>query len=107
MPHAPRRRSPRLTGRGRLALLTAGLLAAVAVAVAVVLLRPDGGERPRELGSLTVPEGRRATQVYALADQALGLKAGTTRQAAKDTRLALPVMFSTVPQRGRWPPGPA
>ena len=87
MPHAPRRRSTRLTGRGRLALLTAGLFAAVAVAAAVVLLRPDDGESPRDLGSLTVPEGRRATQVYALADQAIGLDAGTTRQAAKDTRL--------------------
>ncbi|MGW4899014.1 endolytic transglycosylase MltG [Streptomyces albidoflavus] len=97
MPHAPRRRSPRLTGRGRLALLTAGLLAAVAVA-AVVLLRPDDGETPRDLGSLTVPEGRRATQVYALADQALGLAAGTTRQAAKDTRLALPAAADGNPE---------
>ncbi|NVI29283.1 endolytic transglycosylase MltG [Streptomyces sp. CAI-17] len=98
MPHAPRRRSPRLTGRGRLALLTAGLLAAVAVAAAVVLLRPDDGETPRDLGSLTVPEGRRATQVYALADQALGLAAGTTRQAAKDTRLALPTAADGNPE---------
>ncbi|MFE1128637.1 endolytic transglycosylase MltG [Streptomyces albidoflavus] len=98
MPHAPRRRSPRLTGRGRLALLTAGLLAAVAVAAAVVLLRPDDGETPRDLGSLTVPEGRRATQVYALADQALGLAAGTTRQAAKDTRLALPAAADGNPE---------
>ncbi|MER7781845.1 endolytic transglycosylase MltG [Streptomyces albidoflavus] len=98
MPHAPRRRSPRLTGRGRLALLTAGLLAAVAVAAAVVLLRPDDGETPRDLGSLTVPEGRRATQVYTLADQALGLEAGTTRQAAKDTRLALPAAADGNPE---------
>ncbi|RZF01314.1 endolytic transglycosylase MltG [Streptomyces albidoflavus] len=98
MPHDPRRRSPRLTGRGRLALLTAGLLAAVAVAAAVVLLRPDDGETPRDLGSLTVPEGRRATQVYALADQALGLAAGTTRQAAKDTRLALPAAADGNPE---------
>ncbi|MFD4166352.1 endolytic transglycosylase MltG [Streptomyces albidoflavus] len=98
MPHAPRRRSPRLTGRGRLALLTAGLLAAVAVAAAVVLLRPDDGETPRDLGSLTVPEGRRATQVYTLADQALGLAAGTTRQAAKDTRLALPAAADGNPE---------
>ncbi|MFE1147770.1 endolytic transglycosylase MltG [Streptomyces albidoflavus] len=98
MPHAPHRRSPRLTGRGRLALLTAGLLAAVAVAAAVVLLRPDDGESPRDLGSLTVPEGRRATQVYALADQALGLTEGTTRQAAKDTRLALPAAADGNPE---------
>ncbi|MFH9092402.1 endolytic transglycosylase MltG [Streptomyces albidoflavus] len=97
MPHAPRRRSTRLTGRGRLALLTAGLFAAVAVAGAVVLLRPDG-ESPRDLGSLTVPEGRRATQVYALADQALGLTEGTTRQAAKDTRLALPAAADGNPE---------
>ncbi|MGW9378177.1 endolytic transglycosylase MltG [Streptomyces albidoflavus] len=98
MPHAPHRRSPRLTGRGRLALLTAGLLAAVAVAAAVVLLRPDDGESPRDLGSLTVPEGRRATQVYALADQALGLTEGTTRQAAEDTRLALPAAADGNPE---------
>ncbi|MEU7449199.1 endolytic transglycosylase MltG [Streptomyces diastaticus] len=88
MPHASPRRTPRLTRRGRLALLTAGLLAAAATVVTVLLL-PDE-ESPRGQGSLTVPEGRRATQVYALADQALGLHAGATRQAAKDTRLALP-----------------
>ncbi|MEU3078798.1 endolytic transglycosylase MltG [Streptomyces albidoflavus] len=98
MPHAPRRRSPRLTGRGRLALLAAGLFAAVAVAAVVVLLRPDDGETPRDPGSLTVPEGRRATQVYALADQALGLEAGTTRRAAKDTRLALPAAADGNPE---------
>ncbi|ALM37076.1 aminodeoxychorismate lyase protein YceG like protein [Streptomyces sp. FR-008] len=79
-------------------MLTAGLLAAVAVAAAVVLLRPDDGKTPRDLGSLTVPEGRRAAQVYALADQALGLAAGTTRQAAKDTRLALPAAAGGNPE---------
>ncbi|WP_436739850.1 endolytic transglycosylase MltG [Streptomyces sp. BBFR102] len=91
------RRSPRLTRRGRLALLTAGLLAAVAVAVTVTLLR-SGEETPRSLGSLTVPEGRRATQVYALVDRALGLDAGTTRKAAKDTRLDLPAAADGNPE---------
>lgn len=87
---------------GRLALLTAGLLAAAATVVTVLLL-PDE-ESPRGQGSLTVPEGRRATQVYALADQALGLHAGATRQAAKDTRLALPDAADGNPEGTSSPP---
>lgn len=39
---------------------------------------------------LTVPEGLRATQIYALVDEKLGLAEGSTEKVAKDTDLGLP-----------------
>ncbi|MFE5948019.1 endolytic transglycosylase MltG [Streptomyces sp. NPDC056480] len=88
----PSRRRPRLTRRGRVALLL-GALAAVAVAVAValpLLLTRDepAVEQPR---AFLVPEGRRAGQVYTSVDRALGLPEGTTRKAATASATALPL----------------
>ncbi|GGK08647.1 aminodeoxychorismate lyase [Streptomyces camponoticapitis] len=83
-------RGTRLTRRGRLVLIVTAVLAvAVAVLVPVLLV----GEPPPEKGktvSLLVPEGRRATQVYASVDKVLGVPSGTTAKAATDARLELP-----------------
>ncbi|MFC8827992.1 endolytic transglycosylase MltG [Streptomyces sp. NPDC057137] len=85
-------RRPRLTRRGRLVLIVTAVVVAVAVAVLVPLLRtgesPDGEKK--KTVSLLVPEGRRATQVYASVDKILGVPPGTTAKAATGTRLELP-----------------
>ncbi|MEU7254608.1 endolytic transglycosylase MltG [Streptomyces rimosus] len=80
--HGPR---SRLTRRGRL-LLAVGLCAVLAL-IAVVVTRLLGGPGHPPL---TIPEGRRATQVYAAVDKALGVAPGTTEKAAKSARLKLP-----------------
>ncbi|MFF4170586.1 endolytic transglycosylase MltG [Streptomyces sp. NPDC001744] len=88
LPRPPRR--PRLTRRGRVALLLGAVLAA-AVAVAVALLLARGGpaaERPRPL---LVPEGWRSAQVYTAVDRALGLPRGTARKTATAAGAALPL----------------
>ncbi|APE20204.1 endolytic transglycosylase MltG [Streptomyces venezuelae] len=89
-PYAPPRRRPRLTRRGRLALLVGAALA-VAVAIAVPLLLTRGepaAEKPR---MLLVPEGWRAGQVYTAVDRMLGLPEGTARKAATAPGTALPL----------------
>ncbi|MFI7388266.1 endolytic transglycosylase MltG [Streptomyces sp. NPDC049813] len=88
-PHeAPRRSSSRLTHRGRVTLIVAGILAAAAAAVAVPLMLPeDDGGRP---DTVTVPEGWRSGQVYAAVDKALELPAGTTEKAVPKAHLKLP-----------------
>ncbi|MCF6523888.1 endolytic transglycosylase MltG [Streptomyces sp. JJ36] len=45
---------------------------------------------PASQGGLIVPEGRRARQIYALIDEALEEKKGTTQKAAKSADLGLP-----------------
>jgi uncharacterized YceG family protein len=55
-------------------------------ATSAVLLLLD----PASQSSLTVPEGWRATQVYAALDKRLGLAAGTTAGVAKKNKLGLP-----------------
>ncbi|MFB7362821.1 endolytic transglycosylase MltG [Streptomyces hydrogenans] len=89
-PYAPRRR-PRLTRRGRRAVLTGALLAlAAAVAVPLLLLLPrDRPTAPPAPPTLLVPEGRRAAQVYESVDRALALPDGTARRAAADPAAAL------------------
>ncbi|WP_329113855.1 endolytic transglycosylase MltG [Streptomyces sp. NBC_01465] len=78
---------PRLTRRGRLILL-AGAVAVVAVAVSVALLVGGGGSG--RTGTLLVPEGWRASQVYAASDKALGVAPGTTQKAVPTAGLKLP-----------------
>ncbi|MFG2284787.1 endolytic transglycosylase MltG [Streptomyces sp. NPDC048595] len=84
--HTDRRPGPWLSRTGW--LIVVAVLAALAVlAVLLVprLLRGPGGEE-----KLTVPEGQRATQVYAAVDKALHLPGGSTAKAAKRAKLPLP-----------------
>jgi UPF0755 protein len=45
---------------------------------------------PSSQSGLVVPEGKRAKEIYALIDKALGKPEGTTAEAAKDADLGLP-----------------
>lgn len=107
--HPPRTgpgRRTRLTRRGRLVVLTGALLAvATAVAVPALLLTGDdsGGGGGGEQATLVVPEGRRATQVYAAADRALSVPAGTTRRAATGGALTLPTAARGNPEGYLYP----
>ncbi|WP_189552045.1 endolytic transglycosylase MltG [Streptomyces lavendofoliae] len=88
----PRRRRPRMTRRGWLAL-GAGLVAVAAVAVLVPLLllkQPPAVPPPEKPTMLLVPEGWRASQVYEAADKALKVAPGTTRRTAEAGTLKLP-----------------
>ncbi|MEU3949312.1 endolytic transglycosylase MltG [Streptomyces sp. NPDC029526] len=86
--NTPPRSTIRLTRRGRLALVVTGaVVAGTAVAVPLLTLGDDGESRPT---TLVIPEGRRASQVYAAVDKALALPAGTTRKALPKAKLSLP-----------------
>ncbi|MFE7312644.1 endolytic transglycosylase MltG [Streptomyces sp. NPDC057555] len=93
VPHAGRRSGPRLSRAGWL-LLVAVLCVVVLLAVLIVprLLRE------RQYGQLAVPEGQRASQIYAAADQALHVPRGTTARAAKTARLDLPAEANGNPE---------
>ncbi|WP_435602751.1 endolytic transglycosylase MltG [Streptomyces sp. bgisy130] len=86
-PHTVRRPGPRLSRTGR-RVLVAVLCVLVVLIVLAVLLLPRLLRGPGQ--TLTVPEGQRATQVYAAADKALHLPAGSTAKAAKRAHLPLP-----------------
>ncbi|MEU5751172.1 endolytic transglycosylase MltG [Streptomyces sp. NPDC047829] len=82
------RRTIRLTRRGRIALIVTGaVVAGTAVAVPLLTTDDEGGSEPT---SLVIPEGWRATQVYAAVDKALALPAGTTRKSLAKAELKLP-----------------
>ncbi|MER6050493.1 endolytic transglycosylase MltG [Streptomyces sp. NPDC001793] len=83
--HTRRRPGPRFPRAGWLILVAVLSL----VVVLAVLLVPRL-LRERQYGQLTVPEGQRASQIYATADQALKVPAGTTAQAARIAHLDLP-----------------
>ncbi|MET7617221.1 endolytic transglycosylase MltG [Streptomyces sp. NPDC005408] len=86
-PPAESGRRFRLTRRGRLMLIvTAVVVAAVAVLVPLLLGRGQQEERK----SLLVPEGWRASQVYAAVDEALDKSPGTTAKAVGTAQLKLP-----------------
>ncbi|MEV0776472.1 endolytic transglycosylase MltG [Streptomyces sp. NPDC050433] len=89
-PHATAARRPRLTRRGRLLLIATAGLVVVALAVLVPLLLTAKPPAEKKTVSLLVPEGRRATQVYASVDKVLGIPPGTTEKAATGTRFELP-----------------
>lgn len=99
-PRAASGRGPRLTRRGRLVLIATAVAVVAAVAVLVPLLRTGGspGGEQKKTVSLLVPEGRRATQVYASVDKILGVRPGTTAKAAPGTRLALPAAAARNPE---------
>ncbi|WP_162492088.1 endolytic transglycosylase MltG [Streptomyces ambofaciens] len=82
------RRTIRLTRRGRIALIVTGaVVAGTAVAVPLLTTDDEGESGPT---SLVIPEGWRATQVYAAVDKALALPAGTTRKSLAKADLKLP-----------------
>ncbi|MCZ0974160.1 endolytic transglycosylase MltG [Streptomyces albulus] len=83
--HTGHRPGPRISRAGWI------LLGAVlCVVVALVVLIVPRLLRERQSGQLAVPEGQRASQIYAAVDRALKVPAGTTAQAAKTARLDLP-----------------
>ncbi|MFD3482820.1 endolytic transglycosylase MltG [Streptomyces sp. NPDC058665] len=90
-PRAASGRRPRLTRRGRLVLITTAVVAvAVAVLVPVLLTTGEPPAEEKKTVSLLVPEGRRATEVYASVDKVLGVPSGTAAKAATSARLQLP-----------------
>ena len=102
----PPRRRPRrvrLTRRGRLVVTVAvALVVAGVAALTVALTRPEA-EPARPARSLTIPEGWRATQVYAAVDEALGLPRGTTRRAVPRAHLPLPAQARGNPEGYLYP----
>ncbi|WP_030147322.1 MULTISPECIES: endolytic transglycosylase MltG [unclassified Streptomyces] len=87
--NTPPRSTIRLTRRGRIALVvTAAVVVGTAVAVPLLILgREKGDGRP---ATLVIPEGRRASQVYAAVDKALALPAGSTKKSLAKAALKLP-----------------
>ncbi|MFE2277651.1 endolytic transglycosylase MltG [Streptomyces sp. NPDC059454] len=85
--NTPSRSTIRLTRRGRLALAALGaVVAGTAVAVPLLIMNDDDS-RPT---TLVVPEGWRASQVYAAVDKVLDLPAGTTEKSLAKADLKLP-----------------
>jgi UPF0755 protein len=85
--NTPSRSTIRLTRRGRIALIAAGaVVAGTAVAVPLLSL---GEEAPKPT-SLVIPEGWRASQVYAAIDKALTLPPGSTKKSLQKLDLKLP-----------------
>jgi uncharacterized YceG family protein len=85
--NTPSRSTIRLTRRGRIALAALGaVVAGTAVAVPLLIMNGDDS-RPT---TLVVPEGWRASQVYAAVDEVLDLPAGTTKKSLAKANLKLP-----------------
>ncbi|MEU6911722.1 endolytic transglycosylase MltG [Streptomyces olindensis] len=86
--NTPPRSTIRLTRRGRIALVATGaVVVGTAVAVPLLTLAPEEDSRPT---TLVIPEGWRASQVYAAVDKALALPAGSTKKALAKAMLKLP-----------------
>ncbi|MFJ5730311.1 endolytic transglycosylase MltG [Streptomyces paradoxus] len=86
--NTPPRSTIRLTRRGRIALVATGaVVVGTAVAVPLLILGTEEEARPT---TLAVPEGWRASQVYAAVDKALALPAGSTRKSLDKAALKLP-----------------
>ncbi|MCT7353004.1 endolytic transglycosylase MltG [Streptomyces sp. 15-116A] len=86
--NTPSRNSIRLTRRGRLALMATGaVVAGTAVAVPLLIIGEGEDSRPT---ALVIPEGWRASQVYAAVDKALALPAGTTKKSLAKAHVKLP-----------------
>jgi uncharacterized YceG family protein len=90
-PDARPRRRVRPTRRGKIVLVVAALLVvSAAVLIPLSLLGPDEEKEERPRSTLVIPEGWRASQVYAAVDRALGLKPDSTRKTVPAVDLALP-----------------
>ncbi|MYS95011.1 MULTISPECIES: endolytic transglycosylase MltG [Streptomyces] len=86
--NTPPRSTIRLTRRGRIALVATGaVVVGTAVAVPLLILRPEEHGRP---ATLVIPEGWRASQVYAAVDKALALPPGSTKKSLAKAALKLP-----------------
>ncbi|MEU6179826.1 endolytic transglycosylase MltG [Streptomyces coeruleorubidus] len=86
--NTPPRSTIRLTRRGRIALVATGaVVVGTAVAVPLLTLVPEEDGRPT---TLVIPEGWRASQVYAAVDKALALPAGSTKKSLAKAALKLP-----------------
>ncbi|MFF7870394.1 endolytic transglycosylase MltG [Streptomyces qaidamensis] len=86
--NTPPRSTIRLTRRGRFALVATGaVVVGTAVAVPLLTLGTEEESRPT---TLAVPEGWRASQVYAAVDKALALPVGSTRKSLDKAALKLP-----------------
>lgn len=96
-PDTPPRRTLRPTRRGRLALFI-GILLVLVVAAAVLVPLLTRGPKVERARSLVIPEGRRASQVYAAVDKALAVDAGTTGRAAGTADLPLPAAAKGNPE---------
>ncbi|MFJ8636756.1 endolytic transglycosylase MltG [Streptomyces sp. NPDC093568] len=85
--NTPPRSTIRLTRRGRIALIAAGAVAAGTAVAVPLLVTEDEVAQPT---SLVIPEGWRASQVYAAIDKALSLPAGSTKKSLRKAALKLP-----------------
>ncbi|MFD5128699.1 endolytic transglycosylase MltG [Streptomyces olindensis] len=86
--NTPSRSTIRLTRRGRIALVATGaVVVGTAVAVPLLTLAPEEDGRPT---TLVIPEGWRASQVYAAVDKALALPPGSTKKSLAKAMLKLP-----------------
>jgi UPF0755 protein len=86
--NTPPRSTIRLTRRGKLVLVVTGaVVAGTAVVVPLWMIRSGEVARP---ASLVIPEGWRASQIYAAVDKTLALPAGSTRKSVAKAHLKLP-----------------
>ncbi len=86
--NTPPRSAIRLTRRGKLVLvLTGAVVAGTAVVVPLWMIRSAEVARP---ASLVIPEGWRASQIYAAVDKTLTLPAGSTKKSLASAHLKLP-----------------
>ncbi|MFI6654517.1 endolytic transglycosylase MltG [Streptomyces sp. NPDC050523] len=86
--NTPPRSTIRLTRRGKLVLVVMGaVVAGTAVAVPLWMIRSAEIARP---ASLVIPEGWRASQIYAAVDKTLALPAGSTKKSLAKAHLKLP-----------------
>jgi len=90
-PDARPRRRLRPTRRGKIALVVVALLVvSAAVLIPLSLIGQDEQKKERPQSTLVIPEGWRASQVYAAVDRALGLKSGSTQKTVATVDLGLP-----------------
>ncbi|WP_433548773.1 endolytic transglycosylase MltG [Streptomyces sp. CA-294286] len=94
----PSQSSPARKRRIRRLLLVCTLLVLTLLGAAVAFLLLWQKEKTPQPKSLTIPEGRRASQVYDAIDQAVGAAPGTAMKAAATTELALPAASEGNPE---------
>ncbi|MFI5804835.1 endolytic transglycosylase MltG [Streptomyces sp. NPDC051561] len=88
----------RRSRRRRLVLSVSTLVALALLGAGVVFVLFQQKERRGQATALTVPEGRRSSQVYAAVDKAVGAAPGTAKKAAGTTELALPAAAKGNPE---------